>query len=70
VNRLEGEDRGVKKIGGRELIHSQSREMINAYSIMKKERSSGKVINVNQIQKHVSEATSASLSPETHSERV
>jgi hypothetical protein len=28
VNRMQGEGRGVKKIGGRKVIHSQSREMV------------------------------------------
>jgi signal recognition particle GTPase len=63
VNRAQCECRGVKKIGGRKVIHSQSREMvIKVYSFMKKEFESGKVINVNQIQNRVSEATGASLS--------
>jgi signal recognition particle GTPase len=60
---MQGEGRGVKKIGGRKVIHSQIREMvINVYSFMKKETESGKVINVNQIQNRVSEATGVSLS--------
>jgi hypothetical protein len=46
---MQGEGRGVKKIGGHKVIHSQSREMvINVYSFMKKEAESGKVINVNK----------------------
>jgi hypothetical protein len=58
---MQGEGRGVKKIGGRKVIHSQSREMvINVYSFMNKEAESGKVINVNQIQNRVSEATGVS----------
>jgi hypothetical protein len=36
--------------------------VINVYSFMKKEAESGKVINVNQIQSRVSEATGVSLS--------
>jgi signal recognition particle GTPase len=60
---MQGEGRGVKKIGKRKVIHSQSREMvINVYSFMKEEAESGKVINVNQIQNRVSEATGVSLS--------
>jgi hypothetical protein len=59
---MQGEDRSVKKIGERKVIHSQSREIvINVYSFMKKEADSGKVINVNQIQHRVSEATGVSL---------
>jgi hypothetical protein len=47
---MQDEDRDVKNIGGRKVIHSQSREMvINVHSFMKKEAESGKVINVNQI---------------------
>jgi signal recognition particle GTPase len=60
---MQDEGRGVKKIGGRKVMHSQSREMvINVYSFMKKEDDSGKVININQIQNRVSEATGVSLS--------
>jgi signal recognition particle GTPase len=60
---MQGEGRGVKKIGGHKVIYSQSREMvISVYSFMKKEAERGKVINVNQIQNHVSEATGVSLS--------
>jgi hypothetical protein len=60
---MQGEGRGVKKIGGHKVSHSQSREMvINVYSFMKKEADSGKVINVNQIQNRFSEATCVSLS--------
>jgi hypothetical protein len=59
---MQGDGRGVKKIGGRKVIQSQSREMvINVYSFMKKAES-GKVINFNQIQNRVSEATGVSLS--------
>jgi hypothetical protein len=58
---MQEDGRGVKKIGGRKGIHSQSREMvINVYSFMNKEAESGKVINVNQIQNRVSEATGVS----------
>jgi hypothetical protein len=60
---MQGKVRGVNKIGQCKVICSQNREMvIRVYSFMKKEGDSGKVINVNQIQKHVSEATGVSLS--------
>jgi hypothetical protein len=55
---MQGEGRGVKKIGGRKVIHSQSREMVmKVFSFMKKQAENGKVINVNQIQNRVSEVT-------------
>jgi signal recognition particle GTPase len=64
---MQGEGRGVKKMGGRKVIHSQSREMvINVFSFMKKEADSGKVININKIQNRVSEATGVSLSSLKH----
>jgi signal recognition particle GTPase len=60
---MQGKGRGVKNIGGCEVIHSQRREMvINVYSFMKKEAESGKVINVKQIQDRISEATGMSSS--------
>jgi len=60
---MQGEGTGVKKIGGRKVIHSQSREVvIRVYSFMKKEADSGKTINVDRIQTRVSEATGVSVS--------
>jgi hypothetical protein len=60
---MQGEGRGVKKIGGHKVIHSQSREMVfKVYSFMNKEAESVKVINVNQMQNHVSEATGVFVS--------
>jgi hypothetical protein len=50
MDKMNGEGRGVKKIRGRKVTHSQSTEMvISAYSFMKKETNTGRVINVNQI---------------------
>jgi hypothetical protein len=63
MNRTQGDSRGVKKLGGYKAINNQSTEMvISVYSFMKKEADSGKVINVNQIQNCVYEATGVSLS--------
>jgi signal recognition particle GTPase len=60
---MQGEGRGVKKIGGRKVIHSQIGEMvIKVYSFMKKEANSGKMINVNKLQNRVSETTGVFLS--------
>ncbi|KDR23864.1 hypothetical protein L798_12308 [Zootermopsis nevadensis] len=48
---------------GQRCKESQSREMvISVYSFMKKEADSGNVINVNQIQNRVPEATGVSIS--------
>jgi hypothetical protein len=50
INRMQCEGRGVKKIRGHKVMHSQSREMvIRVYSFMKKEADTGRMINANQI---------------------
>jgi hypothetical protein len=55
---MQGEGRVANKTGGRKMIHSQGRKIaISVTSFMKKEVHSGKVINVNRKQKHLSEAT-------------
>jgi hypothetical protein len=46
-----------KEVWGCKVIHCQVEKTWQVFSFMKKEGNSGKVINVNQILKHISGAT-------------
>jgi hypothetical protein len=56
-------DCSAKKIGGKKVIHSQSREIVwNIFSFMKKEAEAGEAKHLQQVQKRVAEATGVSVS--------